>query len=191
MYNRLYKFFEDNKLVYNLQFGFRQKHSTIHALIHLTKICEQLDSRKYGCRSFFDFQKAFNTVDHTIPTQKWNYHGVRSKANKWFSSLNRARFVTINGFNSQFKENNCAVSQGLIFWPLLFLIYINNLHYSIKFCKCHNFADDTNLINFNSSIKVINKQVNTNLKTLSNSLNANKICLNIRKTEQLWLKFQA
>ena len=41
VYNRLYKFFEDNKLIYNLQFGFRQKHSTSHALIYLTeKICE-------------------------------------------------------------------------------------------------------------------------------------------------------
>ena len=46
IYNRLYKFFGDNKLVYNLQFGFQQKHSTTHALIHLTKkIHELLDSR--------------------------------------------------------------------------------------------------------------------------------------------------
>ena len=46
VYNRLYKFFGDNKLVYNLQFGFQQKHSTTHALIHLTKkIHELLDSR--------------------------------------------------------------------------------------------------------------------------------------------------
>ena len=66
---------------------------------------------------------------------------------------------------------------------MLFLIYINDLHYSIKFCKVHHFADDTNLINFNSSIKVINKQVNKDLKTLSNWLNANKICLNVSKTE--------
>ena len=66
---------------------------------------------------------------------------------------------------------------------MLFLIYINDLHYSIKFCKVHHFADDTNLINFNSSIKVINKQVNKDLKTLSNWLNANKICLNASKTE--------
>ena len=58
VYNRLYKFFEDNKLVYNLQFGFRQKHSTTHALIHLTeKIREQLDSGKYGYGIFVDFQK--------------------------------------------------------------------------------------------------------------------------------------
>ena len=66
---------------------------------------------------------------------------------------------------------------------MLFLIYINDLHYSIKFCKVHHFADDTNLINFNSSIKVINKQVNKDLKTLSNWLNANKICFNVSKTE--------
>ena len=87
VYNRLYKFFEDNKLVYNLQFGFREKHSATHALIHLTeKTQEQLDSEKYGCRIFVDFQKAFDTVDHTILTQKLNYYVVRGKANNWFSS---------------------------------------------------------------------------------------------------------
>ena len=49
VYNRLFKFFEDNKLVYN-------KNSTTHALIHLTKkIWEQLDSGKYGCRILVDF----------------------------------------------------------------------------------------------------------------------------------------
>ena len=37
VYNRLYKFFEGNKLAYNLQFGLRQKHSTTNALIHLTE----------------------------------------------------------------------------------------------------------------------------------------------------------
>ena len=69
VYNRLYKLFEDYKLVYNLQFEFRQKLSTTHTLIHLTeKIREQLDSGKYGSRIFVDFQKAFDTVDHTFLT---------------------------------------------------------------------------------------------------------------------------
>ena len=36
MYSRLYNFLESNELIYSLQFGFRQKHSTSHALIHLT-----------------------------------------------------------------------------------------------------------------------------------------------------------
>ena len=92
VYNRLYNFFQDNKLVYNLQFGFRQNHPTAHALLHLTKkIREQLDSGKYGCAIFVEFQKAFDTVNHTILTQKLNYHGVRGKANNWFSSYPKNR----------------------------------------------------------------------------------------------------
>ena len=57
---------------------------------------------------------------------------------------------------------------------MLFLIYINDVDYSIKFCKVDHFVDDTNLINFKSSTKVINKQVNKDVKTLSNWLNTNK-----------------
>ena len=53
MYNRLYKFLETNNLIYSLQFGFRQKHSTSHALIHLTdKIREQLDKGNFACGIF-------------------------------------------------------------------------------------------------------------------------------------------
>ena len=50
MYNRVYKFLEKNSLIYSLQFGFRQKHSTSHALIHLTekiRIDKGLDNGNY------------------------------------------------------------------------------------------------------------------------------------------------
>ena len=47
----------------------------------------------------------------------------------------------------------------------------------------HHFADDTNLLNFSSCVKSINKQVNYDLKNLSNWLKANKISLNVGKTE--------
>ena len=43
----------------------------------------------------------------------------------------------------------------------------------------HHFADDTNLLNCNKSVKRMNKQVNQDLKNLTNWLNANKICLNV------------
>ena len=53
-----------NSAIYDLQFGFRQKYSTPHALIHLTdKIREQLDSGNFTCGIFVDLQKAFDTVD--------------------------------------------------------------------------------------------------------------------------------
>ena len=47
-----------------MQFGFTQKHSTSHALIHLTdKIREQLDKGIFTCGIFVDFQRDFDTVD--------------------------------------------------------------------------------------------------------------------------------
>ena len=42
----------------------------------------------------------------------------------------------------------------------------------------HHFADDTNLLHFNSSIKKLNRLVNLEIKHLSVWLNANKISLN-------------
>ena len=93
---------------------------------------------------------------------KTNYYGIRGIANNWFASYlqNRKQYVSINGFNSDLTSMECGVPQGSILGPLLFLIYINDLHHAIKFCKVHHFADDTNLINFSTSIKTINKQVN-------------------------------
>ena len=102
MYNRLYKFLETNNLIYSLQFGFRQKHSTSHALIHLTdKIGEQLDKGHFACSIFVDFQKAFDNVDHQILIQKSNYYGIRGIKNNWLSSYvqNRTQFVSINGID--------------------------------------------------------------------------------------------
>ena len=75
------------------------------------------------------------------------------------------------------------MSQDSILGPLSFLIYINDLHAAIKYSEVHHFADDTNLLNFNSCVKSINKQVNYDLKNVSNSLKANKILLNVGKTE--------
>ena len=73
--------------------------------------------------------------------------------------------------------------QGSILGPLLFLIYINDLHVAIKHSEVHHFADDTNLLNFDSCVKSTNKQVNYDLKNLSNWLKTNKISLNASKTE--------
>ena len=116
MYNRLYNILEMNIVIYNLQFGFRQKYSTSHAFIHLTdKIREQLDSRNFACGIFLDLQKAFDIVVHDILTQKLNHYGIRRVANSWFSSYlrNRSQYVSINGFNSNWNIS-IVVSQKVL-----------------------------------------------------------------------------
>ena len=112
MYNRLYKSLETNNLIYSLQVGFRQKHSSSHALIHLTdKIREQLDKRNFACGIFDDAQKAFDAFDHQILIQKLNYHGIRgTENNRFFSYLqNRIQFVSINDIDSDVNAICCGV----------------------------------------------------------------------------------
>ena len=78
MYNRIYKFFSDNNLIYSLQFGFRQKYSTVHALISLTgNIRKNLDEGSIGCCIFVNLQKAFDIVDYDIFLSKLQHYAIR------------------------------------------------------------------------------------------------------------------
>ena len=52
MYNRIYKLFSDNNLIYSLQFGFRKIYSTVHALTE--NIRKNLDEENIGCGIFVD-----------------------------------------------------------------------------------------------------------------------------------------
>ena len=187
VYSRVYSYLNLHKCIYELQFGFRSNHSTNHALTSLTEnIREALDKGHFACGIFIDLQKAFDTVDHHILLKKLDY-GIRGKANEWFKSYlsDRQQYVSINGFNSTNKIMNYGVPQGSVLWPLLFLIYINDLHNAINYSITHHFADDTNLLLSNDSLKKLQKQVNLDLKFLCNWLKANKISLNASKTELL------
>ena len=186
VYARLYSFLNLHNCIYELQFGFRAKHSTNHALFSLTEmIREALDSSNFACGIFIDLQKAFDTVDHQILLKKMEHYGIRGLANNWFKSYltNRQQFVSINGFNSSKQTMKYGVPQGSVLGPLLFLIYINDLHQAILFSNVHHFADDTNLLVVGKTLKKIQKQINIDLKFLCKWLKANKISLNASKTE--------
>ena len=188
VHKRMYSFLDKYNCIYELQFGFRAKHSTSHALISLMeKVREALDypGSKFACGVFIDLQKAFDTVDHSILLKKLEHYGIRGIANSWFKSYlsDRKQFTTVNGFNSDYKTMKYGVPQGSVLGPLLFLIYINDLHNAIKNSTVHHFADDTNLLVSGLNIKKIQDLINLDLKYLSNWLKANKIALNSSKTE--------
>ena len=95
---------------------------------------------------------------------------------------NRAQFVTLNNINSDTKHITCGVPQGSVLGPLLFLIYINDLPNISNKMIFLLFADDTNIFFEASDLNLIQYTVNKELKKLSFWLNANRLALNIAKT---------
>ena len=66
--------------------------------------------------------------------------------------------------------------------PLLFLLYINDFSKCSNIFDFHIFADDTNLFYADTSIVNLESIINNNLKLISCWLKANKLSLNIDKT---------
>jgi len=66
--------------------------------------------------------------------------------------------------------------------PLLFLLYINDLPNISKKLKFYLFADDTNIFYQCTDLDQLEKSINRELKKLSLWLNANRLALNISKT---------
>ena len=67
MYDRLYSYLTENKILFKKQFGFRSGHSTDHAFLELIdQICECFDEKKYFLGLFVDLSIAFDTENHKI-----------------------------------------------------------------------------------------------------------------------------
>ena len=74
MANRINVFFAKNNLLYRLQFGFSEGHSTLHALIEvMNEVHQNLDGNNFVIGVFLDLKKAFDTIDHKILLQKLEY----------------------------------------------------------------------------------------------------------------------
>ena len=66
--------------------------------------------------------------------------------------------------------------------PLLFLIYINDIHVSSPHVKFHLFADDTCIFHSSKVATTLQRNLNTSLENVSNWLKANKLTLNVKKS---------
>ena len=185
MYNRLLSFLNKHKVLYDYQFGFRQKYSTYMALLTLVdRVSNALDQGDAVIGIFLDFSKAFDTVDHSILLEKLQWYGIRGIPLAWFTDYlaNRKQCVTYSGIKSSVSSITCGVPQGSILGPLLFLVYINDLSTVAQESFPLLFADDTSLYYKGKNLNDIAHVINKELSSISDWLAANKLSLNVDKT---------
>ena len=112
-------------------------YSTDTCLTHLTDyIKSEQDKGNLIGMVLLDLQKAFDTVDHNILLGKLQALVIQESALKWFKGYleNRRQNVDIGGIRSAPTIVTCGVPQSSILGPLLFLVYINDMHAAVK-CK--------------------------------------------------------
>ena len=174
-------------ILYRHQYGFRQKHSTIHPILQLMKdIADANDktTKDVTLSVFIDLSKAFDTINHDILLKKLNFYGIRGVPNSWFANYlsNRKQFTEINNCKSALTNISTGVPQGSILGPILFLLYINDIN-NCTSLNLLSFADDTTIYRSGPYNKELFDEVNYELIKIHTWLCTNKLSLNVKKSK--------
>ena len=152
-----------------------------------TKVVDAFENNETPCCIFLDFAKAFDTVNHNILLSKLNYYGIRGTSLNWLKSYltNRLQCVNIGDTNSSNLPIDTGVPQGSVLGPLLFLLYINDIGSSSNILNFQLFADDTCVFYSHKERHVLENTINKELKNVHEWLIANKLSLNVQKSNVL------
>ena len=188
LYDQLYDYLSANDILCERQFGFRRLHSTASALLDGTNSWYlNMDRKMFNLVVFLDLKKAFDTVNHEILLRKMEIYGVTGNALNLMKSYltDRKQICQLNGVSSTENQIGCGIPQGSILGPLFFLLYINDLPECLRQTTPRLFADDTNLTATGKTVEEAERAMNGDLEYVKNWLLANKLSLNVAKTEFL------
>ena len=102
---------------------------------------------------FLDLKKAFDTVDHSIVSNKLRTFNIDNHTILWYKNYlqDRTQCVCYKGKKSDKLPLRTGVPQGSILGPLLFISYINDLSDYIEDCHTSLYADGTALFTTSES----------------------------------------
>ena len=76
MYNRVYNYFVENKILFPKQFVFQINTLTEHAVLELVRnITKSFEKNEYLLEVFIDLKEEFDTVNHEIFLQNLKLYG--------------------------------------------------------------------------------------------------------------------
>ena len=122
--------------------------------------------------AFLDFSKAFDTINHEMLLAKLKFFGLSDKSIAFFKSYleDRSHCVILKEFEScaksTFSPVKTGVPQGSILGPLLFSIYVADMHNVLTQSKILQYADDSQIYlsfspnNFPAFQQTFTKEIN-------------------------------
>ena len=160
-----------------------------HSMI--TIIESNLERNSKLASLFLDLKKAFDLVDHKIILNKLKYYGFRGSTNRLLESYLQDPLLSTRIDNELSGRSiiNVGVPQGSILGPLLFILYINDIHMALHNLNINVnlilFADDTSVIISEPSNKTLCKSLDLVILNLHEWFTNYRLILNIDKTKVL------
>lgn len=185
------EYFENRHILPNSQFAYRAGHSTEDLLTLATNrwLHSKYERRVTGV-AFVDMSKAFDRVRHSTLVHDLFNAGISGPALQWLISYLSEREQRVSLPNSYSGYSACTrgVPQGSVLGPLLFALYISDLHSCLPDSVLNQeFADDILLESSHSSADVVCRNLSASTTRLTDWLGSRGLEMNVKKTKVLMI----
>ena len=184
IYEQIYEYFSKNNIFHHNLMGFRKNRSTLTAVLQMyDRWVRGAAAGKINGVILLDLSAAFDLVDSCILVEKLKIYGLEEEFAEWVTSYlsDRKQAVWIDHVMSDWLDVSVGVPQGSILGPLLFIIFANDLPYSLT-CQLDTYADDSTLTSTKRTVEEVNKEMNENCTLVTDWMWQNQLCLNADKT---------
>ena len=181
---RLTFYLEENKILTNLQTGFRKGRSTIDQIMKLQDTINKFNlTRGFTVGVFIDFEKAYDMIWRTGLMAKLKRIGINGNLFAFIKNFleDRTFQVHVAGSCSATHQLHNGTPQGSIISPILFLIMINDMEVTPG-VNLSLYADDSAVYKSGNNVNALMTDIQKSLNKIETWCDQWGFTISIKKT---------